>query len=107
MRTVPLELTSTERDELIRRMRSRVSRAGEVKVARLLLLLADGRTYEEIRSILACSPGFVRDWKTRFLHGRLAGLHSHHRGRVAKVLTPQLEARILAWTQRKPTDGAT
>lgn len=107
MRTEPLELTSTERDELTRRMRSRVARAGEVKVARLLLLLADGRTYDEVRSILACSPGFIRDWKARFLKGRLAGLHSNHRGRVAKVLTPRLEARILAWTQRKPTDGST
>ena len=107
MRTEPLELTSTERDELTRRVRSRVARAGEVKVARLLLLLADGRTYDEVRSILACSPGFIRDWKARFLQGRLAGLHSNHRGRVAKVLTPRLEARILAWTQRKPTDGST
>jgi transposase len=107
MRTEPLELTSTERDELTRRVRSRVERAGEVKVARLLLLLADGRTYDEVRFILACSPGFIRDWKARFLQGRLAGLHSNHRGRIAKVLTPRLEARILAWTQRKPTDGST
>jgi len=107
MRTEPLELTSIERDELMRRVRSRVARAGEVKVARLLLLLAEGRTYDEIRSMLPCSPGFIRDWKARFLQGRLAGLHSNHRGRIPKVLTPRLEARILAWTQRKPTDGAT
>src|SRR6202007_2211361 len=105
--TEPLELTSIERDELTRRVRSRVTRAGEVKVARLLLLLADGRTYEEVRAMLACSPGFIRDWKARFLRGRLAGLHSNHRGRIAKVLKPELEARIFAWTQRKPTDGST
>src|SRR5229473_3210593 len=27
--------------------------------------------------------------------------------RARLVLTPQLEARILAWTRRKPTDGST
>ena len=36
------------------------------------------------------------------------GLYSRHRGQVATVLTPRLEARILEWTrQRKPADGST
>jgi transposase len=107
MRTIPLTLTVEEVEELQRRVRSRVLRAGEVKVARLLLLLAEGRTYEEIRSALGCSPGFIRDWKRRFEAGRLSGLYTEHRGRVAKVLTPKLEARILAWTRRQPADGST
>jgi transposase len=107
MRTIPLKLTTEEVAELQRRVRSRVARAGEVKVARLLLLLAEGWTYEEIRSALGCSPGFVRDWKNRFEAGRLGGLYTEHRGRVAKILTPKLEARVLAWTRRKPADGST
>ncbi len=38
---------------------------------------------------------------------RLAGLYSRHEGRKIKVLTPRMEARILAWTQKPPTDGST
>jgi transposase len=49
----------------------------------------------------------VSRWKKRFEAERLAGLYGRHRGRQRQVLTPKLEARILSWTRRKPTDGST
>ena len=33
--------------------------------------------------------------------------YSRHEGRPVQVLTPRMEARILSWTQKKPTDGST
>src|SRR4029079_10125318 len=35
------------------------------------------------------------------------GLYARQQGRKRSVLTPAMEARILKWTSRKPTDGST
>jgi len=103
----PIKLTKNERAELERRAKSRAGRADEARVARVLLLLAEGATYEEISKRVDCSAPFISKWKKRFLAERLAGLYVRHRGREASVLTPRMEARILNWTRRKPTDGST
>jgi transposase len=107
MLTQPLTLTTAERAELTRRARSRAGRAQEARVARMLLLLSDGRTYREIARLVDCSEPFISKWKRRFETDRLAGLYTRHAGREATVLTPKMEARILDWTRRAPTDGTT
>ncbi len=107
MHTAPLALTEIERTELEFRVRSRRGRADEARVARLILLLAAGETYQAIARRLGCSPTFISQWKKRFLSERLAGLYPRYRGRQAKVLSPAMEAKILAWTRKKPTDGST
>jgi transposase len=107
MRSHPIELTTAERTELERRARSRAGRADEARVARVLLLLADGETYGEISERVECSAPFISKWKKRFLAGGLAGLYMRHEGRPVTVLTPKVEARILNWTRKKPTDGST
>jgi transposase len=103
----PIELTEDERAELERRARSRAGRADDARVARVLLLLADGTTYEQIQARVDCSAPFISKWKKRFLAERLAGLYVRYAGREASALTPRMEARILNWTRRKPTDGST
>jgi transposase len=70
-------------------------------------LLADGFSYQEIAERVNCSAPFISKWKKRFCAARLAGLYSRHEGRAATVLTPRLEARILNWTRKKPTDRTT
>jgi len=107
MTSHPIELTTAERTELERRARSRAGRADEARVARVLLLLADGETYSEISERVECSAPFIRKWKKRFLAGGLAGLYVRHEGRPVTVLTPKVEARTLNWTRKKPTDGST
>ena len=107
MKTHPIELTENEREELERRAKSRAGRADEARVARVLLLLADGMTYQQIQERVDCSAPFISKWKKRFLAERLAGLYVRHAGREATVLTPKMEARILNWTRKKPTDGST
>ena len=41
------------------------------------------------------------------MNERLAGLYTQHTGRKSDVLTPRMEARILNWTRKEPTDGST
>ena len=107
MKSQAIKLRKAERDELERRERSRRGRAGDARIARVLLLLADGATYEEVADRVGCSAPFISKWKKRFVAEGLAGLYSRHAGRPVSVLTPKAEARILNWTRKKPTDGST
>ena len=100
-------MTPSERTELRDRMRSRTLPAEDVRRARLILLLAQGKSYLAIRQVLGCNPNYISRWKGRFEAERLAGLYSHHRGRAVEKRTPALEARILEWTRRPAPDGST
>jgi transposase len=107
MKSHPIALSTAERAELERRARSRAGRADEARIARVLLLLAEGSTYRDIADRVGCSEPFISKWKRRFLADGLAGLYVRHEGRQATQLTPKVEARILNWTRKKPTDGST
>jgi transposase len=100
-------LTPSERTELKDRMRSRTLPAEDVRRARLIVLLAQGKSYLAIRQVLGCNPNYISRWKGRFEAERLAGLYSHYRGRAVAKRTPALEARILEWTRRPAPDGST
>ena len=100
-------LSAGERRELERRERSRRGRADEARVARVLLFLADGKTYRTIQERVGCSAPFISKWKKRFEEERLSGLYHRYKGRRPDVLTPKMEARILNRTRKKPTDGST
>src|SRR3989475_1816286 len=103
-----ITLTKSERMELTKQATRRSGRAEDARRARLVLLLAEGHTWDDICDRLPCSRGFIGSWSKRFAAERVAGLYSRHRGQAASVLTPRLEARILDWTlKRKPTDGST
>jgi transposase len=103
-----ITLSKAERMELTQRATSQAGRADDARRARLILRLGAGETWAEIRDKLACNDDFIDRWSKRFGAERLAGLFSRHAGQSARVLTPQLEARILEWTvKRKPADGST
>ena len=102
-----ITLTNTEFDFLTQTARSRTVRAEDARRARLILLLAEGDSWDEVCDKLDCARGFIARWRKRFLDERLAGMYSRHRGQTPKRLTPQLEARILKATQKDPTDGST
>ena len=107
MKSQAVKLRKAERNELERRARSRRGRADEARIARVLLLLADGATYREVADKVGCSEPFISKWKKRFVGEGLAGLYNRHAGRPVSALTPKVEARILNWTRKKPTDGST
>ncbi len=102
-----ITLTNSELMELTRRAHGRTTRAEDARRARLILLLAEGHTWDEVSERIDCSRGFVASWSRRFTEQRIAGLYSRHWGQVATVLTPELEARILEATRHVPTGGAT
>lgn len=103
-----MNLTDNERSELLRQANARNGRADSARHARLILLLAEGLTWAEIRAKLDCGDSYINRWSKRFETDRLAGLFSRHAGRERYKVTDQLEARVLArTTKRKPADGST
>jgi transposase len=102
-----ITLTNAERMELTQRATSRTGRTEDARRARVILLLAEGRTWSEVTERVECSRGFVACWNMRFAQERIAGLFSRHRGQLPSVLTPKVEARILETTRRTPADGST
>src|SRR5687768_14325549 len=102
-----LALTKEERRVLESLTRSRVSPAADVKRARLIVMLNDGLSWQTISEQLPCSPDYINRWRRRFSAERLGGLYARHRGRAPAKDEARVEARILAWTQKKPTDRST
>jgi len=102
-----LKLSAGDREELERRVRSRSGRAEDARRARVLLMLADGVTYDAIQEAVGCGRAYVTRWRTRFEADGLGGLYSRYKGAPRRMLTARMEARILARTRTKPKDGST
>lgn len=76
-----MKLTKNERMELQRQASARNGRADSARHARLILLLADGLTWAQIRAKLDCADSYINRWSTRFQSDRLAGLFARYAGR--------------------------
>lgn len=105
--SAPVRLTGEGRAALEKRTRSRQVRADDARRARVILMLADGETYESIQQELGCSATYITRWKSRFQKNGLEGLYARHRGRKPTRLTPAVLARIMDVTRRPPDDGST
>jgi transposase len=104
----PIEVRSDEREELRQMSIARSLPAGEVLRARMILMLADGRSYGEIQKRLQTTASTIARWKKRFVSAGIPGLFElRHPGQKPTVITPKLQARVLAATRRKPKDGST
>jgi transposase len=102
-----LSLTTEERRVLELLSRSRSATAAYVKRARLIMMLDEGVSWSAIGVQLPCTPDYISRWKRRFEAERLGGLYARHRGRAPAADTARLEARVLAWTRKPPSDGST
>src|SRR5690348_15930898 len=102
-----VSLTSNQRSELNSIAQSRTLPAGYVFRAKLILMLAEGASFNTIKRRLQTSAPTIIRWKQRFLEFGLDGLDTYHPGQKATVLTPALRARILSATRKKPSDGST
>jgi transposase len=102
-----LKLSKSERTELQHQAEARNGRADSARHARLILLLAEGLTWAEIRARLHCSDSYIARWSKRFREERLAGLYARYAGRERYKVTDRLESRVLNRTrQRRPSDGS-
>jgi transposase len=102
-----IELSAEEREELTSWSKSRTLAAGDVFKARLILALADGKSYSIVESELKTSRPTVARWKARFEKARMAGLDDQHKGSRPRKATPAVQAKLLKKTQQKPADGST
>src|SRR5258708_33283606 len=91
-----LRLSRLEAQELQARARSRVLRAGDVRRARLILMLSEGQSWSAIQQALGCSSAYIARWQARFAQQRLAGLFARHQGQPVRKRTPPPETRIFA-----------
>jgi transposase len=104
----PLILTQDERRELQQMTQSRTLPAGDVMRSRMVLLLADGASYQKIQDLLDTTAPTIARWKERFLKHRIAGLmEERHPGQKPSVRTPKLQAKVLAAIKEGPKDGST
>src|ERR1700681_4098036 len=99
--------TDDQQLELSSIAQSRSLPAGYVFRAKLLLMLAEGASFNTIKQRLQTTAPTIVRWKQRFLESGLDGLDTYHPGQKATVLTPVLRARILSATRKKPSDGST
>src|SRR5207248_8882285 len=82
--------------------------AGEVMGSRMILLLADGVSYQKIQDSLDTTAPTIARWKNRFLQHRVDGLvEERHPGQQPSVRTPKLQAKVLAAIKEGPRDGST
>jgi transposase len=102
-----LQVSDEQREELQRWAQSRTLPAGDVFRARLILALAEGKSYSQIESLLSTSRPTIARWRRRFRENGLAGLDPQHKGSKPKTATPVVQARILRKTTQKPDDGST
>ena len=102
-----LRLTDEQHEELTRWAQSRTLPAGDVFRARLILALAEGKSYSQIETELNTSRPTIARWKARFEKQGLSGLEPQHQGSQPRTATPAVQAKILRKTLEKPADGST
>ncbi|MFO0498728.1 MAG: helix-turn-helix domain-containing protein, partial [Betaproteobacteria bacterium] len=90
-----MNLSASERQELMAMQRSRTLAVDQVRRARLILLLDEGASRQTIMGELRCDSRFVSTWKSRFEADRLGGLYARHPGRAPRKDLARLEARVL------------
>jgi transposase len=102
-----LLLSDEQRDELTRWGQSRSLAAGDVFRARLILALADGKSWSCIEAELSTTRPTIARWKRRFEGDGIAGLDPQHKGSKPRTVTPALQARVIRKTSEAPADGST
>ena len=86
---------------------SRSLPAGDVFRARLILALADGLTYREIKQKLQTTAPTISRWRERFEAAGIKGLEPQHKGSKPRTATASVQAKVCRKVQQKPTDGST
>ena len=89
--SLTIRLTLAERQTLLARQRATALRAGLVRRARIILLLADGVTITDIAATVGLSRRHTYKWIQRFVQEGLEGLQEKPgRGRRRGPLPPAL-----------------
>src|SRR5260221_4900227 len=90
----PVRLTPQDRQVLEVRARSRSGRADEARRARVVLMLADGETYDGIQEAVGCGRAYISRWRGRFLEQGVAGEYSNDNEGKPSAMDPREQAQI-------------
>ncbi|HSU59090.1 MAG TPA: IS630 family transposase [Bryobacteraceae bacterium] len=101
------QLSPEQREELRSWAQSRRLPAGDVFRARLMLALADGKSWREIEAELNTSRPTIARWKQRFELQGMVGLDPQQKGSNPRRATAAVQARVLRKTMQPPPDGST
>lgn len=91
-----ITLTPAERNTLLDYYRAPFYDPELRRRAHIILLLADGYTWDTLVAVLYCSTRTIARWKKRFTHNRLDGLLGHPRGPKPRLLA-RWAALVVRW----------
>ena len=98
-----LEVSDTEREQLVRWERRRKSSQALALRSRIVLGCASGRSNTEVAARCGVSPATVGKWRRRFCELRLDGLSDDPRpGRPATITAEQVEEVLVATLESTP-----
>ena len=79
-----MNLSESEREELLALQRRRNAPVAQVRRAKLILMLDEGTSRAAIKTGIGCDSRFITTWSKRFVADRLAGLYGRHAGRAPR-----------------------
>jgi transposase len=97
-----LAVAAEDREELMRRARSKGAPARVVERARIVLLAADGVAGREIAARVGCSEPTVVLWRSRYADRGLAGLADARRSGKPPTIPQPVRDEILTLTLSEP-----
>ena len=101
-----LELSDTEREQLVRWERRRKSSQALALRSRIVLGCASGRSNTEVAAHCGVSPATVGKWRRRFCELRVDGLSDDPRpGRPATITAEQVEEVLVATLDSTPENA--
>jgi transposase len=101
-----LELSDSERGQLVRWERRRKSSQALALRSRIVLRCAEGRANSEVAAECGVSPATVGKWRRRFCELRLDGLSDDPRpGRPATITATQVEEVLVATLESTPENA--
>ena len=98
-------LTLEQREELLIISRSTKAEHRLVYRAKLILMLAEGKTYSQIIDALSTNRDAIPKWKSRFIASGVDGIKDKAGRGKEKVYTAFDEARVINLACSKPEDG--
>lgn len=100
-----LTLSEDQKQELLVQSRSHVVERRVYIRSKLILLLAEGRTYDQVMEELKISRRVIAKWKVRFLEKGIEGLSDMSGRGKQRTFTAIDEARVVKLATSKPKGG--
>ena len=102
-----IDLTKEDRQELEMWARSQTIEKRMADRAKIILMSVQGKTFNEICTVLNTSPPVVNKWRKRFRIEGLKGLTDSPRPGKPSTISAQTRVKVFELAKSKPQDGYT